>query len=204
MLAHRPVGADDIVMPEHAIRNLLADLEADEPYIVTHGAIRADYTERHDALVAAIDRMETVMTDPDLQRLLDIEAIKQLKARYFRFLDTKQWDDWGMVFTEDVVMEVPEADMVNNGRAEVVGNVSAALAGTTTTHHGHMPEIDITGPDTAGASGRCSTTSSGPPPTAPGSASRATATTTRSTGATETRWRIAKTRLERLRVDPLT
>ncbi len=58
MLAHRPVGADDIVMPEHAIRNLLADLEADEPYIVTHGAIRADYTERHDALVDAIDRME--------------------------------------------------------------------------------------------------------------------------------------------------
>jgi NAD(P)-dependent dehydrogenase (short-subunit alcohol dehydrogenase family) len=58
MLTHRPVGADDIVMPEHAIRNLLADLEADEPYFVTHGAIRADYTERHDALVAAIDRME--------------------------------------------------------------------------------------------------------------------------------------------------
>jgi NAD(P)-dependent dehydrogenase (short-subunit alcohol dehydrogenase family) len=58
MLAHRPVGADDIVMPEHAIRNLLADLEADEPYIVTHGTIRADYTERHDALVDAIDRME--------------------------------------------------------------------------------------------------------------------------------------------------
>ena len=59
MLAHRPVGPDDVVMPEHAIRNLLADLEADEPYIVTHGAIRADYTERHDALLAAIERMET-------------------------------------------------------------------------------------------------------------------------------------------------
>jgi hypothetical protein len=29
------------------------------PYIVTHSTIRSDYTERHDALVAAIDRMET-------------------------------------------------------------------------------------------------------------------------------------------------
>lgn len=59
MLSHRPVGPDDVVMPEHAIRNLLADLDDDVPYIVTHGAIRSDYTERHDALVAALDRMET-------------------------------------------------------------------------------------------------------------------------------------------------
>ena len=58
MLAHRPVGADDVVMPEHAIRNLLADLEADRLYIVTHGTIRADYLERHDAMTSALDRME--------------------------------------------------------------------------------------------------------------------------------------------------
>ena len=24
----------------------------------------------------------------------DVEAIKQLKARYFRLMDTKQWDEW--------------------------------------------------------------------------------------------------------------
>jgi NAD(P)-dependent dehydrogenase (short-subunit alcohol dehydrogenase family) len=58
MLSHRPVGADDVVMPEHAVRNLLADLEADHPYTVTHGTVRADYLERHDALLAALDRME--------------------------------------------------------------------------------------------------------------------------------------------------
>ena len=86
--------------------------------------------------------------DP-VQRLVDVEAIKQLKARYFRFLDTKRWDDWGMVFATDVVMEVPEADMVNNGRAEVVQTVSAALEGARTVHHGHMPEIEVTGAGTA-------------------------------------------------------
>lgn len=58
MLAHRPGAAADVVMPEDAARNLLADLEADEPYIITHGTIRADYLERHDAMLAAIDRME--------------------------------------------------------------------------------------------------------------------------------------------------
>jgi NAD(P)-dependent dehydrogenase (short-subunit alcohol dehydrogenase family) len=59
MLAHRPVGADDVVMPEHAVRNLLADLDADVPYIVTHGSIREGYTERHEWMTAAISRMET-------------------------------------------------------------------------------------------------------------------------------------------------
>ena len=62
-----------------------------------------------------------------LQQLLDIEQIKQLKARYFRLMDTKQWDDWGMVFATDCVMEVPEAEMVNNGREEIVTTVSTAL-----------------------------------------------------------------------------
>jgi SnoaL-like domain len=92
------------------------------------------------------------VTDKDhLQQLLDIEAIKQLKARYFRLMDLKQWDDWGMVFATDCVMEVPEAAMVNTGRQEIVTNVSGALVGARTCHHGHMPEIEITG--TASARG---------------------------------------------------
>ena len=70
------------------------------------------------------------MTDPsDVQQLLDIEAIKQLKARYFRLMDLKQWDDWGMVFATDCIMEVPEAEMVNTGRQDIVTNVSGAPAG---------------------------------------------------------------------------
>jgi hypothetical protein len=84
-----------------------------------------------------------------LQELRDIEAIKQLKARYFRFLDTKDWDGWGRVFAEGAVLEVPEVDMVVEGRDAIVESVSGALVGTTTVHHGHMPEIELTGPDAA-------------------------------------------------------
>ncbi len=58
MLAQRPLGEGDIATPEHAIRNLLADLEADEPYIVTHGSVRAAYERRRAAMDAALDRME--------------------------------------------------------------------------------------------------------------------------------------------------
>ncbi len=84
-----------------------------------------------------------------LQRLEDIEAIKRLKARYFRTLDRKEWDDWGQVFAKDALLEVPEGDVEERGRAAIVASVSGSLVGTTTVHQGHMGEIDITGPDTA-------------------------------------------------------
>jgi uncharacterized protein (TIGR02246 family) len=89
------------------------------------------------------------VTDDAVQRLLDIEAIQQLKARYFRCMDQKRWDDWAEVFARDAVLEVPEANMVTNGRAAIVAGVSALLEGARTVHHGHMPEIEVTGDGTA-------------------------------------------------------
>jgi hypothetical protein len=35
----------------------------------------------------------------------DIEAIKRLKARYFRTMDTKDWPAMRQVFCDDVVMD---------------------------------------------------------------------------------------------------
>ena len=32
----------------------------------------------------------------------DLEAIRQLKARYFRLMDTQQWEAWADCFTADV------------------------------------------------------------------------------------------------------
>jgi hypothetical protein len=84
-----------------------------------------------------------------LRALLDVEEIKRLKARYFRLMDAKSWEEWGEVFAKDAVMEVPEAKLVSRGRAEIVEKVSRALVGTKTVHHGHMPEIELTGDGTA-------------------------------------------------------
>lgn len=58
MLAHQPMGDGDLATPEDAIRNLLADLEADEPYVLTHGSYRPIYEQRRAAMDAAFDRME--------------------------------------------------------------------------------------------------------------------------------------------------
>jgi len=82
--------------------------------------------------------------------LEEIEAIKRLKARYFRLMDTKQWDQWGDVFTEDAHLAAsPDPNETFHGRADIVKRVSAVLRDARTVHHGHMPEIDLTSPTTA-------------------------------------------------------
>ena len=43
-----------------------------------------------------------------LDRLEAIEAIRALKARYFRLIDTKQWDALRGVFTADLRIVTPE------------------------------------------------------------------------------------------------
>lgn len=58
MIAGAGMDAADVATPEHAIRNLLADMVANEPYILTHGTYRSTYAGRRDAIEAAFDRME--------------------------------------------------------------------------------------------------------------------------------------------------
>lgn len=88
-----------------------------------------------------------------LARLVAIEAIRQLKARYFRCVDTKQWVEWREVFTDDAVMVVdyfaasgtgePGRTAVVEGANTIVAFASENLAGMTTVHHGPNAEITI-------------------------------------------------------------
>ncbi|XUL90314.1 nuclear transport factor 2 family protein [Streptomyces galilaeus] len=81
-----------------------------------------------------------------LDRLTHTEAIKQLKARYFRFTDTKQWDALGRLFTPDARLEMSGMTLTPKQFVDITGRW---LAEAVTVHAGHMPEIEITGPDTA-------------------------------------------------------
>jgi len=49
-----------------------------------------------------------------IQRLLTIEEIKQLKARYFRYMDTKQFDRLAELFAPDLKAEVYVAAAEND------------------------------------------------------------------------------------------
>lgn len=90
----------------------------------------------------------------------DIEAIRQLKARYFRYMDTKDWASYHAVFTEDVVFDVrggmeatpadPRyADPPVTGADAAVAFIRNGLESLVSAHQGFTPEIELTGPDTA-------------------------------------------------------
>jgi uncharacterized protein (TIGR02246 family) len=83
-----------------------------------------------------------------MQRLADIEEIAQLKAKYFRAVDTKDWE----LFADEVLTEDAHFDMEGtlvDGRDEIVAFVAKAIRHATTAHHGHTREITITGPSSA-------------------------------------------------------
>ncbi|WP_018503951.1 nuclear transport factor 2 family protein [Parafrankia discariae] len=80
----------------------------------------------------------------------DVEAIKQLKARYFRLLDTKDWAGLRGLFTDDLVVDTTgSGGGVVAGADAFVGFVSSHLAEAVTVHHGHTPEITLTSPSEA-------------------------------------------------------
>ena len=44
-----------------------------------------------------------------------------------------------------------ESELISHGPDAIVGFIQRVLEGVKTVHHGHMPEIEITGPETATA-----------------------------------------------------
>ena len=85
--------------------------------------------------------------EPTVQMLWDIEQIKQLKARYFRLLDTKDWEGFAELFTDDCQHVLPTAEPTPpQTNAEYLANLRRTLGDGMTVHHGHMPEITLLGP----------------------------------------------------------
>ena len=78
--------------------------------------------------------------------LADIEAIKKLKAQYFYFLDTKQWERLRTVFTEDADFDSAKmGEYQMDGLDDFIAYASKGLTGGISVHHGHMPIIDLLG-----------------------------------------------------------
>jgi uncharacterized protein (TIGR02246 family) len=92
-----------------------------------------------------------------LEHLVAIEEIKQLKARYFRCMDTKDWEGFAGVFAPDAVMDMSGemrdsatgGEGVTRGASEIAAFVERMVGGVETVHHGHMPEIEVTSPSVA-------------------------------------------------------
>jgi hypothetical protein len=97
------------------------------------------------------DRADAVIAD-DGATLLAIEAIKQLKARYCRYLDTKDWAAWRAIFTDDFVSDTSEAGgKVIVGADDFVAFTRKSIGrpAQATAHQVHAPEIELTSAGTA-------------------------------------------------------
>lgn len=87
----------------------------------------------------------------ELSDLVEIELIKQLKARYFYCVDYKKWDSLrNEVFSEDCEVLMAEVrPEPYHGPDELLRVFEAQLVNVKTIHHGHMPIIELTSSTTA-------------------------------------------------------
>ncbi len=87
-----------------------------------------------------------------LQQLSDLEEIRQLKARYFRCIDTGAESELATLFTDDVTIDLKGGGyrLQVSGRDEMVEFIGSSFnSDIVAMHHGHTPEIAFTSPDEA-------------------------------------------------------
>ncbi|MGH9203264.1 MAG: nuclear transport factor 2 family protein [Vicinamibacterales bacterium] len=84
------------------------------------------------------------MTPEDL---VELEAIKQLKYRYVRLIDLKEWDELETLFVPDATATYSDGKYSFEGRDAIMTFLREAMASTNmlTSHKVHQPEIDLDG-----------------------------------------------------------
>ncbi|SDN26784.1 nuclear transport factor 2 family protein [Streptomyces wuyuanensis] len=137
----------------------------------------------------------------EYQTLSDIEEIKKLKARYCRFVDTRNWQGLRSLFTDDA------RSTLSGDEQSVEDFISLArewLGDSTSVHSAIMPEIEITGLGTA--SGVWGMEDIVTFPSGPGEAPKGIhgwGHYKEEYRKVNNRWLIHRMELQRLRLDPL-
>lgn len=82
-----------------------------------------------------------------LARLEAHEAIRNVKARYCRYLDSKDWDGLASIFTQDMVLDVQEdtGQPPFEGRDAALATIRWSVEHAKTAHQIHFSEIEIDG-----------------------------------------------------------
>lgn len=86
-----------------------------------------------------------------IEELVEIEAIKQLKARYARAVDTKDWALLATTLATDARSVYSDGAYSFEGRDAIIDFLKGAMddGRFATMHHAHLPEIEITSDTTA-------------------------------------------------------
>lgn len=97
-----------------------------------------------------------------IEKLLAAEEIRSVKARYWRSMDRRLWDEFEQCFTDDCVFDVRFAfveppigrmpapndsgyqdNHIFRGAKVIREYVEKGLVGVRSVHQGHIPEIDL-------------------------------------------------------------
>lgn len=94
---------------------------------------------------------DLALLEADIRVLKDIEAIKRLKHKYCRCIDTKAWDELMDCFTEDASAEYYRPEWHFDGAKAIVKWIREADGPEHVhgVHQCHNPEIDVNGDATA-------------------------------------------------------
>jgi len=76
----------------------------------------------------------------DLEWLVAIEEIRQLKAKRDRYVDAHDWDAYEALHAPDHVSH-NDGQVAWTSSAETIANVSRIMDGMITAHHSYSPEI---------------------------------------------------------------
>ena len=85
----------------------------------------------------------------EIETMLIRQEICELKARYFRLLDCKDWAGFEALFCPDALTDFRDSggeideSLLISGAAAFVSRLAPMLENVTTVHHGHMPEIVV-------------------------------------------------------------
>ena len=82
----------------------------------------------------------------DIQLLMDIEAIKQLKHAYFRCVDTANLEELATLFHDDVTVNFKGGtyEWKLQGKQEYLDNIGASFSRESVgQHNAHHPEIQV-------------------------------------------------------------
>lgn len=86
-------------------------------------------------------------------RLLAVEEIRQLKARYIRCMDTKDWVCWEGVFAPDFSFK--GSDIHSSKEMIEATHRSGLFDRVKTVSHAYTPELEILSPTTARGTWAC-------------------------------------------------
>lgn len=78
-----------------------------------------------------------------LARLEAVEDIRALKARYFRLIDTKAWDELPRLFTADLRIVTPDGRVWLEGGDAYAASLRFGLESAVSCHQGLTAEITI-------------------------------------------------------------